>query len=98
MIKGQSYFDIIVGRKKGINIFLISLLVFVLALVGFGLGSVIMANITGIPEPADMTGYNYLEGNLGLFLMTLVGVFVASSFGEEVNYRGFLKTRVSEIG
>ncbi len=102
-LRGESWKDLGLHMgsfswKTGIKTFLLSLLVFVLALIGFGLGSVIMANITGIPEPADMTGYNYLSGNLGLLLLTLVGVYIASSFGEEVIYRGFLIKRISEIG
>lgn len=102
-VRGQTWKDLglqmgPVSWKKGIKTFLQSLLVFVLALVGFALGSVIMANITGIPEPANMTGYNYLEGNLGLLLLTLAAVYIVSSFGEEVIYRGFLINRISEIG
>lgn len=35
--------------KKGIQVFLISVLVFIAAMVAFVLGSIVMANITGIP-------------------------------------------------
>ncbi len=84
--------------KNGIRTFLLSLLVFVLAMVGFLFGSVIMANITGIPEQADMSGYEFLRDNIWLFLLTLGGVYIVSSFGEEVIYRAFLINRISEIG
>ncbi|MCH6576022.1 MAG: hypothetical protein IH795_12640 [Bacteroidetes bacterium] len=56
-----------------------------------------MANIIGIPEGADMSGYNYLQGNLPMLLGVLLGIFIVSSFGEEVIYRGFLITRISEM-
>ncbi|MDX1638175.1 MAG: CPBP family intramembrane glutamic endopeptidase [Balneolaceae bacterium] len=75
-----------------------SLLVFIAALAGFMVGSMIMINLTGLPVSADFSGYNYLEGNLPLLLLALAAVFFASSFGEEVIYRGFLITRISELG
>ncbi len=84
-------------RKVG-RIFLLSLLVLVLAVVGFILGSIIMANITGIPEDADMSGYAYMKDNLPMFLSTLFGVFIVSSFGEEIVYRGFLINRFMQLG
>ncbi len=85
---------------KNINLrsLLLSLPVFLAAMFAFVIGSIIMANITGIPESADMSGYEYLQGNLPMLLLALIGVFIVSSFGEEVIYRGFLITRISEIG
>ena len=74
-----------------------SVAVFVMALAGFMLGSMIMANITGIPQQADTSGYNYLQGNLPLLLVSLASIYVVSSFGEEVIYRGFLITRLEEL-
>jgi len=76
---------------------LLSFLVFIAALFGFVLGSIIMANISGIPESADMSGYNYLQGNLPMLIVALIAIFIGSSFGEEVIYRGFLITRISEF-
>ena len=84
--------------KQGFRIFLLSLLVFVLAMIGFMIGSVVMVNITGMPELADMSSYAFLQDNLGLLLLTLLGVYIASSFGEEIIYRGFLINRISELG
>ena len=74
-----------------------SLAVLVLALAGFMFGAIIMANITGIPQQADTSGYNYLQGNLPLLLVSLVSIYVVSSFGEEVIYRGFLITRLEAL-
>ncbi len=84
--------------KKSLNVFLLSLLVFFLAMFGFILGSIIMANITGIPENADMSSYDYLQNNLFMLILTLCGVYIVSSFGEEVIYRAFLINRIVEFG
>ena len=56
-----------------------------------------MANVIGIPEPADMSKYDYLRGNLGLTVVALVSVYFVSSFAEEVIYRGFMITRILEL-
>ncbi len=88
-----------VTLKEGFKVILWSLLVFLLAITGFIIGSIIMANITGIPEEsADMSGYAYLKDNLGMLILSLVGVYIVSSFGEEVIYRGFLINRISQMG
>ncbi len=84
--------------KQGFKTFLQSVVVFVLALTGFVLGAIIMANITGIPEDPDMSGYNYLKNNLWMLFVSLGGVYMVSSFGEEIIYRAFLINRISEIG
>ncbi len=84
--------------KQGLKTIMLSLLVALLGAAGFLFGSVVMANITGIPEAADMTGYNYLKDNFPMLLLTLGGVYLSSSFGEEVIYRAFLINRISEIG
>ena len=96
-----SDFGLTIGHftwKKGFKVFLLSLLVFILAVAGFILGSIIMANITGIPEDADMSGYAYLQDNIFMLILTLVGVYIVSSFGEEVIYRAFLINRISALG
>ncbi len=74
-----------------------SIPILVFAVAAFILGSIIMANIVGIPEPADMTKYNYLKGNLPMLVLSLAGVYIVSSFAEEVIYRGFLITRLEEL-
>lgn len=103
-IRGEdwSYFGLTfksISVKDGFKTFLQSLLVFILAVTGFIIGSIIMANITGIPEgSADMSSYEYMQNNLPMFLITLLGVLIVSSFGEEVVYRGFLINRLIELG
>ena len=102
-LRGESWKDFGLGFKsitwsEGMKMFLLSLLVFVLAVAGFIIGSIIMANITGIHESANMSGYDYLKDNIGMLLLTLGGVYIVSSFGEEVIYRAFLINRISELG
>ena len=102
-LRGESWKVFGLGFKsvtwsEGLKTFLLSLLVFVLAVAGFIIGSIIMANITGIPENANMSGYDYLKDNIGMLLLTLGGVYIVSSFGEEVIYRAFLINRISELG
>lgn len=84
--------------KRALKTFLLSLLVFALALAALTIGSIIVANITGIPQSANMGNYSYLRDNLGMFLLSLAGVYVISSFGAEIIYRGFLINRISELG
>ena len=85
-------------NRKGARLLVLrALLVLVLGIVGFVLGSIVMANITGIPESSDMSGYDYLQNNFGMLLLTLAGVYIVSSFGEEVIYRGFLINRIKEL-
>ena len=100
--RGQSWKDFGISFKRvslnqGLKIFGLSLLVFVIAVGSYLLGSIIMANINGIPESADLSRYDYLKGNLGGLLFSLVGVYIVSSFGEEVIYRAFLINRISEL-
>lgn len=86
------------GWKPVLSNFWKSLVVFVAAAFAFFLGSAIMINITGIPQGAEMGSYEYLRGNLPMLLLTLAGVYIVSSFGEEVIYRGFLINRIEELG
>ena len=102
-LRGESWKDFGLGFKsitwrEGMKMFLLSLLVFVLAVAAFIIGSIVMANITGIPESANMSGNDYLKDNIAMLLVTLGGVYIDSSFGEEVVYRAFLINRISELG
>lgn len=75
-----------------------SLLVLLAALAAFILGSIAMVNIVGIPEPADISRFDYIRGNLPMLILALAGVYLVSAFGEEVIYRGFLIRGLSELG
>lgn len=85
--------------KFGLKTFLQSFAVFFIALTSFIIASIIMANITGIPDgTSDMSNYDYLKDNIGMLFLTLCGVYIVASFGEEVIYRAFLINRISELG
>ena len=71
--------------------------VFVLSITAFVVGAIVMAILFGRPESADMSKYDYLKGNLAMTVAALGSVYLVSSFAEEVIYRGFLITRVSEL-
>ncbi len=86
------------GWRRVGRALLLSLIVSVAAVVASVVGVVVMANIVGRPEPADLGGYNFLRGNLPMLILSLAGVYVVSSFGEEVIYRGFLINRMAELG
>jgi membrane protease YdiL (CAAX protease family) len=86
------------GGRAVLRTVLQSMAVLVFALAGFVAGSMLATNLAPAPENADMSGYGYLLGNLPMLLVALAAVYVVSSFGEEVVYRGFLMTRLSEIG
>ena len=85
-------------RFKGwmalVRIILMSIVVFVFSALAFMVVSVFIQTSSN----ADMSGYNHLKGNLPMFLLSLAGVYIGSSFGEEVVYRGFLINRIAEIG
>ena len=74
-----------------------SLPVFAAAIIAFVAGAILMANLVGMPEPADMSKYDYLRGNLTMTIIALGSVYIVSSFAEEVIYRGFLITRIREL-
>jgi uncharacterized protein len=102
-LRGQKWSDFgltfgFIRLKESIRIFLLSLLVCILGAAGYMLGTLVMANISGMPESADMSVYEYLHNNLFMFILSLVSVYIISSFGEEVVYRAFLIDRISELG
>ncbi len=86
------------SRHIVVRAVLLSFVVFIAAVAAFIVGAIVMANIVGIPEGADMSGYNYLSGNLPMLILALVAVYIVSSFGEEVVYRAFLINRIAELG
>ena len=85
------------GGRALLRTVLQSVVVLVIALVAFAGGSVLASFRGTAPEPADMSSYSYLEGNLPMLLLSLAAVYVVSSFGEEVVYRGFLMNRLTEM-
>jgi membrane protease YdiL (CAAX protease family) len=73
-----------------------AIVTFIAAVTAFVAGSIVHGAFAGRPAAADTSSYGFLSGNLPMLLLVLAGVFVASSFGEEWVYRGFLTTRLRE--
>ena len=86
------------SRRTVVRAVIQSLVVCVVAALAFAVAAVVMANIVGRPVAADMSGYDFLRDNLAVFLLCLAGVYIVSSFGEEVIYRAFLINRIAELG
>jgi membrane protease YdiL (CAAX protease family) len=87
-----------VNRRAILRTVLLSLAVLVVTLAAFVVGSMLAAVLGAGAAPADLGGYDYLRDNLPMLLVALAAVYVVSSFGEEAIYRGFLVTRVAELG
>lgn len=75
-----------------------SIVILLAALITMTLGQYLGAFITGVEEPPDLSQYNPIQGNLPLLLISLLGVYIVSSFGEEFVYRAFLMNRIAELG
>lgn len=80
-----------------LKIILWSSLLFVIALFSFVLGSVVMTLLAGTTAQPDVDSYQYVKENPWIFIITLLGVYLVSSFGEELVYRGFLIQRISSV-
>ncbi|MHC5085751.1 MAG: CPBP family intramembrane glutamic endopeptidase [Planctomycetota bacterium] len=84
------------GWRPLVRTVLLSVPVLVIAMIAFVAGEVMMTVMMRGAAPgaqqADMSSYEYLQGNLPMLLLSLAGVYIVSSFGEEVLYRGFLIT------
>lgn len=48
-------------------------------------------------HPPDLSDLQSLTGNLGLFLLTVVLLWILAAFGEELVYRGYLMNRVADL-
>ena len=99
--QGWAHFGLRFGRptrRTVVRTVLLSIVVLVVGVAGFLVGGVVAANIVSIPEGADLSGYNYLSGNLPMLIFALLAVYIGSSFGEEVVYRAFLINRIAELG
>lgn len=85
------------NRKSAFGLWLKSVLVCIIGIFAFALGGEVMAFIVGHPEQANMSGYNYLSGNVWVLIGTLIAVWIGSSFAEEVIYRAFLIHRLEGL-
>ncbi len=101
-LRGQSWehFGLsfrLAGRRAIVVGVLQSLVVFIVVMAAFLVGAIVMANIVGMPEKADMSGYDFLRGNLPMLIVSLGVVYFVSAFGEEVIFRAFLINRIAEL-
>lgn len=56
----------------------------------------LLTRLTG--KPPDLSDFQPLVGNLGLFLLALVSIWLLAVLGEELVYRGYLMNRVADLG
>lgn len=85
------------GVKKILKVFGLSLVVFVFAVIAFLIGPVLLPEWVNVPAEADFSRYDFLRDNLLGLISSLLGVYVVSSFGEELIYRAFLMHQISEM-
>ena len=64
-------------------------------LLQFGLFRPILNHLTGTRE--DLSQFADLQGNLGLLAGLLLVTWTLAAFGEELAYRGFLLTRITDV-
>jgi membrane protease YdiL (CAAX protease family) len=85
-------------RRRVVRTLVQSVLVSVVAALATILPPVLTTLIWGTPQQADLSEFGFLRSDPALLFLTLAGVYLVSSFGEEVIYRGFLITRIAELG
>ena len=98
--EGWAHFGLRFGRpsrQSVVRAVLLSFAVFVGGLVAYLIGGGVAQLLPSVPAEADLSGYDFLQGNLPMLLLSLLGVYIVSSFGEEVVYRGFLINRIAEL-
>lgn len=101
-VRGETWAHLGLSRPRGARALLRTVLqalaVLAVSLVAFAAGGALMSRWgPGSATSADMSGYAYLQGNFPMLVLALAGVYVVSSFGEEVIYRGFLMNRFVEM-
>jgi membrane protease YdiL (CAAX protease family) len=85
------------GWKEGAKIFGLSLIVFVFGIAAYLSGPLLLSGFMDAPESADFTRYEYMKDNPVGLIVSLLGVYIVSSFGEEVVFRAFLIDRISTM-
>jgi membrane protease YdiL (CAAX protease family) len=83
--------------KESLKVFGLSMVVFVFGIAAYLAGPIVLASFNDAPASADFTRYEYLRDNPMALIISLIGVYIISSFGEEVIFRAFLIDRISEI-
>lgn len=101
-VRGQGWADLGLrlrgsGLRAVLRLIVQAIVVLILGIVAFVAGGIVMQSVAAAAAAADTSGYDYLQGNLPGLLLALAAVYVVSSFGEEVLYRGFLISRVQAL-
>ena len=88
------------GFKRPVSWRRIFLIALAAATVRILLGQFIIEPITGFfwPPPSAPALANEITGNAKVALLALLIVWTFAAFGEEIAYRGYLLTRVADIG
>jgi len=74
-----------------------SLLVAVLAFLAFVLIGAVAFKMGWIKESLNLSGYEFLKARWWYPIVSLLAVYISSSFGEEVVFRGFLISRFDQV-
>lgn len=74
-----------------------SLLVALLTCLAFVLIGAVAFKMGWINESLDLSGYDFLKRKWWYPVVSLLAVYVSSSFGEEVVFRGFLISRLNQV-
>lgn len=85
------------GWRSAFQIMLKAIGLFAAVILVTVMSSMVLANFGDSPPQSDLSQYAFLKGNIGLLILSLLGVYIVSSFGEEVVYRAFLIGRFSQV-
>lgn len=96
-VKGRTPLGFSLGRpswRGAVVLILQSFVIFFLAVTAFVFGGTLMVDVHA---DADLSRFNYLQGDWIMLIVSLIGVFIVASIGEEVVYRGFLLNRLEVL-
>ena len=99
--QGWDHFGLTFKRtapRQFLKVVLQSVPTFGVAVLAFVVVATVIGLFVGKPEQADYSSYAYLQGKPWLLFGSVMTAWFTASFSEEVLYRGFLITRLAELG